>query len=442
MTRFIRFFVGIFRRWMPDPYTLVLLLTLLVFGASYLGGEEPSSELSGLLTSWYKGFFSILPFTIQMALILIAGHALASAPLIQRLLQGLASRVQTDFGAVITIFLGSALASLLNWGFGLVVGGFLAKEIGKRSKVDYAFLVACAYSGFVLWHSGLSGSIPLVLASPGHELHFGLVPSEGLPITETTFSWLNIAVVFLCLIAIPFFLWLARPKIASSGSQYFQNQEDTHLPEKFIPETPSEKLDRSLLLTLVALLLPLGYVITQSLAGGLQVDLSFVIFIFLFLGIALHQRPLAYAKAFQGGGNVISPILLQYPFYGGIMGLVVDSGLAKIISQNMIELASAKTFPFLMFLSAGFLNVLVPSGGGQWAVQGPVVSEAAQQLALSPRAAALAVAWGDQWTNMIQPMWALPVLALAGKEAKDIMGYCVLTLLVTGVIFGGATFLF
>lgn len=209
-----------------------------------------------------------------------------------------------------------------------------------------------------------------------------------------------------------------------------------NIPSKVIISRPADHLENSRLLSYLLGALGIIYLSYYFVVekGGLTLDI--VNYLFLFVAIILHKTPrsllFSLNEAIKGGGGIV----IQFPFYAGIMAVMTQSGLAGAISQGFIAIANADTLPLWSFLSAGFVNVFVPSGGGQWAVQSPIVIPAAQALGADMGRVAMAVAWGDAWTNLIQPFWALPVLAIAGLKAKDIMGYCLLQLLITGVIIG------
>jgi len=159
-------------------------------------------------------------------------------------------------------------------------------------------------------------------------------------------------------------------------------------------------------------------------------------FTFLFLGILLHKTPRRYLHSLNNAVKGSAGIILQFPFYSGIMGMMIASGLAATISGWFVSISSESTLPFFAFLSAGLVNIFVPSGGGQWAVQGPIMIPASIELGTPLAKTAMAVAWGDAWTNMIQPFWALPALGIAGLGARDIMGYCLVALLYSGLVLG------
>jgi short-chain fatty acids transporter len=182
-----------------------------------------------------------------------------------------------------------------------------------------------------------------------------------------------------------------------------------------------------------------GYIVYHFSTKGFDLGLNIVNFIFMFVGILLHGTLRRYIDAIIEAAKGASGIILQFPFYAGIMGMMTGANadgasLAGVISNGFVSISTVKTFPVFTYLSAGIVNFFVPSGGGQWAVQGPIMMPAGQALGVPAAKTALAIAWGDAWTNMIQPFWALPALGIAGLGARDIMGYCVITLLLGGII--------
>jgi short-chain fatty acids transporter len=323
----------------------------------------------------------------------------------------------------------SLLASWLNWGFGLVVGALFAKALARQIQVDYRLLVASAYSGFIVWHGGLAGSVPLTIATPGHfsENLIGLIPT-----TDTIFANFNLLLVAILFIAVPLVNRLMLPKAADSI--YVDPAKLQDQPARVgSNERPADKLENSMLLALLVGFAGIAYLVQYFVKGG-SLNLNIVNYLFIFLAIVLHGTPRrllhSLQQAIQGGAGIV----IQFPFYAGIMAVMIQSGLAQSMSEWFVSFASAHSLPFWSFISAGIVNIFVPSGGGQWAVQAPVMLPAALELGADVNRVAMAVAWGDAWTNMIQPFWALPVLAIAGLKAKDIMGFCLMQLLISGVI--------
>jgi short-chain fatty acids transporter len=422
---------------MPDPFLFCILLT----AATYLLalGLTPAGPVK-LAEHWFDGLWTILPFAMQMILILLTGYALASSRPVRRLLERIASIPRTQSSAIVLLTLASALAALLNWGFALVVGALLAREMGRRvPNCDFGFLVAGAYSGFVLWHSGLSGSIPLVSATAGSPLNFiaKYTGAAATPLADTLGLPLNLALVAGTLIGLPLMFWLMQPRgaqVRPVDPALLAEPEPEADAEGQKPRTPAAKLERSSAVLALLVLLGAAYLAQHFYARGFDLNLNVVILLFLLLGMALHARPANYVRAFNQAARVAGPLALQYPLYGGIMGMMTDSGLGALISQWFVSFSTAATFPILCFWSAAVVNLFVPSGGGQWAVQGPIMIPAGLELGVRPEVTAMAVALGDQNTNMLQPFWALPVLSVARLSIRDIMGYCVMTFLLSAAL--------
>ena len=419
-------FVKLVERYLPDPYIFVLLLTLITFAfAVVIQNQSPLTTIQ----QWGDGFWGLLTFSMQMLLVLVTGFMLACTPLVKALLERLASLAKSPGSAIVLVTLVSLIASWIKWGFGLVVGALFAKALARKVSVDYRLLVASAYSGFIVWHGGLAGSVPLTIATPGHfsEAQIGVVGTG-----ETIFSGFNLLLLAIMFVIIPLVNRLMLPPESESIIVDSAKLKDDALPSA-TNERPADKLENSKVLGLLVGFAGLAYLTNYFVSGG-GLNLNIVNTLFLFLAIVLHGTPRnvlhSLQQAVQGGSGIV----IQFPFYAGIMAVMVQSGLAQTMSEWLISFASAESLPVWSFISAGIVNIFVPSGGGQWAVQAPVILPAAAELGAEINRVAMAVAWGDAWTNLIQPFWALPVLAIAGLKAKDIMGFCLVQLIVTGVI--------
>jgi len=420
--------VRLVERYLPDPYIFVLLLTIIAAIAAM--GVEKTAPLE-LMRMWGDGFWGLLTFAMQMLLVLLTGHMLASTPLVKGLLSRLASTTQSAGGAIILVTVVSLAASWINWGFGLVVGALFAKEIARQTRVDYKLLVASAYSGFIIWHGGLAGSVPLTIATEGHfaQDKMGIIPTS-----DTIFAFFNIALVIILFIVVPL---VNRLMLPPEDESVYVDPELLKEPEEdptLTVDRPADRLENSRLIAWVVGFAGIAYLFDYYIIKGGTLNLNVVNFTFLMFAVVLHGTPrrmlISLAEAIKGGGGIV----IQFPFYAGIMAIMIDSGLAATLSEWLVSFASDVTLPFWTFLSAGLVNIFVPSGGGQWAVQSPVVIAAVEALDADLARAAMAVAWGDAWTNMLQPFWALPVLAIAGLKAKDIMGYCLIQLIISGFI--------
>lgn len=445
--KIVGIFVNLVRNYLPDPFLFAGILTIVVFIMGvFLTGQSPIQ----MSVHWGNGAFSLLAFSMQMALVLVTGHTLASTPIIKKFLGWAAGIPNSPKAAIISVTFVATIASYINWGFGLVVGALYARELAKRVKnLDYGLLVASAYSGFVIWHSGLSGSIPLLLATGGAAVTkaTGGVVKGVIPISETMFATFNIVAVVAILFTMPLLNAAMHPDEEHTISVDPKKLEEEKEVEPNPNPTFADKMENSCIMSILLGILGLMYLGNYFATKGISaLTLDVVNMTFLILGIILHGTPRRYLDAFAVAAKGAAAIILQFPFYAGIMGMMVGAApggtnLAALMSNFFVDISTVQTFPFYSFLSAGIVNFFVPSGGGQWAVQAPIVMPAAQELGVPLSKAAMAIAWGDQWTNMVQPFWALPALGIAGLGARDIMGYCVVVLIWTGIV-GALSFWF
>ena len=440
-----RFFTMLVKRFLPDAYILVILLTLVSFITAFIFTE---SSCIDLINAWGKGFSSLLMFTIQSALIYTTGHALASTHAVRRLLDSVAGIPRTPFQAALMTFYVTAFGSLFNWGFGLVVGGLIAREMARRvPNSDYGFTVAAGYSGFVVWHGGFSSAVAADLATSGGVLSKALaargLPDMVIPFSDSILSASNITITAVMLIVLPFMLKAIHPhpdEVVPVDTALFGEEKDLDVPP--LEDSPASRLEHSRALSLLFSALGFAYLGYHFWTRGMDINLNILIIIFMWLGIFLHGTPIRYVVALKEAVAGASGIITQFPLYGGIQGIMVASGLASMIASGVMSIATAKTLPLLTFISAGIINIFIPSGGGQWIVQAPISIPPAIDMGANVGLTGMAVAYGDQWTNMIQPFWALPMLAIAGLGIRDIMGPCVMTLIFSGIIMGAGLYFF
>lgn len=421
------------KRYLPDALIFAILLTLLTF---VLGMIVQHKTPMDMIRYMGDGFWSLLSFAMQMCLVLMTGHILASTKPMAAILRTIARAANTPFKAVALACVVMIITSYLNWGFGLIFTSLLAIEIAKNMKgkgLHYPLLVASAYSGFLVWHAGLSASAPLLVNTKGHflEKSIGLVP-----VSQTIFSPIGYLPVLVLLFTLPFIMAGMHPKkeeVVEVDPTVFG--EAKKVPKKNWAEmTPAEKMEYSPVLSVITGIIGLVYIFYYFIVKKGSLDLNIVNFIFLMLGILLHGTPKNFINAAIEAGKTVWAIVVQFPFYAGIMGMMINSGLAATIANWFASFSTAKTLPLFTYWSAGLINLFVPSGGGQWSVQGPIMVQAAQQIGASVPKVIMGVAWGDAWTNMIQPFWALPLLSVAKLDIRDIMGYCVMALLWSGIV--------
>ena len=445
--------VSLVQKYLPDPFLFAVILTIIVFVLGIIfTGQGPIA----MIAHWGNGFWRLLAFSMQMALVLVTGHTLANAPIIKKGLKNLSSLSRTPTQAIFAVSLVSAIACWINWGFGLVIGALYARQLAKQVKgVDYRLLIAAAYSGFLVWHAGISGSIPLKLATAGADLATATagIITEPIPTSQTMFSVFNLIISAAIIFTLPFVNKAMHPEAGSVIAIDPRLLEEDDAEEAATKEasrkemTPADRMETSPILSILIGVLGLVYIVYYFSTNGFKLNLNIVNFIFLFAGIILHGTPRRFLTALVNGAKGTAGIILQFPFYAGIMGMMIGENvaglsLAEVMSNAFVAISNEHTFPVFTFLSAGIVNFFVPSGGGQWAVQAPIMMPAGADLGVPAAKTAMAIAWGDAWTNMIQPFWALPALGIAGLGARDIMGFCIIDLLYTGVIIAlGLAFL-
>ena len=432
------FFAYLMRNYLPSTFVFAILLTLLtMILASVFAGAGPAV----ILSSWMAGFFNILIFAMQVILVLITGHALALTAPARRLLSWIAGRGDTPVkGAMVVMFV-ACLGSILNWAFGLFFAGLLALEVARRVKnSDFPLLIAAAYSGQICWHQGLSGFIPLVLATPEHPQNFIFqATGHSVPLTQSIFQPYNLLPLMTLVITLPLLTALIHPRgndVREISPEALRSLTADSTPsEQPVPSTWAERLDGSPIISVALALIVISCLLLHFQRKGAELNINIVILLFFVTGVILHGRPMNYIRAVNVAIRGAGGIALQFPLYGGIMGMMMGTGLATVVARWFVALSTPETAYLMQFLGTGFLNFFVPSGGGQWAIQGPITVEAVGLIGADLTRSAMMVAWGNEWSNMIQPFWALPLLGLAGLTAKDILGYTAMTFLWSGVVF-------
>ena len=441
LSRFTRFFVYIFERALPDAYVFALLLTFL--GAALAHWLAPHGSVQAILSGWYRGVFDIFTFAFQMVMMLATGYALASTPIAHRVLERIASIPTTPRTAIALTVVTSLIASWLNWGLGLVASALLAREIAKRIRIDFGWLVAAAYSGFVISTEGLSGSIALSQATHGSALNMvEKATGQILPFSQTVFTPFNLIPVAALMVILPILLCFTGPAEKDVVTADVEKLKAEDAPPAVKKESGSlgALLDHAWLFTLLLAAIGAGALFVTLRASNFSLDLNSVIMILFLTGVLLHWRPLAYAAAMRKAGRFTGPLILQYPLYGGLMGIMTSTGLAGVLSAAFIRFSTARTLPLFTYLTSLIITLFIPSGGGHWAVQGPFAIPAAQALHASLAGTTMSVAMGESAANMLQPFWVLPILAIAGISMRRVMGFMVLTFLTALICFALSLF--
>ncbi|PCC68315.1 short-chain fatty acids transporter [Nannocystis exedens] len=443
-----------FGRFTPDPFVVAVGMTLVTLVAGALAVGDGAGGLVRALRLWSApgGLWSLLAFAGQMALMLTLGTALAAAPPVRRGLEALARLAAGPRRLVGLVAFVSCTLCLFNWSLGLVCGAMFARTAGDEARrrglaLHYPLLCAAGYAGMMVWHGGLSGTAPLkatTLADLTEVLGPELAARVGpIALSDSLLGGLNLAVTGgLWLLAPLVFMALTPaagadpdPQPAPPSGHAPEDMPSATGPEEHAPSTTTglDRLERSPLVVW-ALALPAAAALAFAVgdAAGPALDLNAINLALWVLALVLHGRPDAFVRACDAGARASAGILLLFPLYGGIMGVMKGTGLAAALA-GLFAAADPRVFTTLTFVSAGFLNLFIPSGGGQWAVQGPIVMSAALERGVDRTHAMLAIAYGDQWTNMLQPFWAVPLLAITGVRARDIIGYCTLWMFAGGL---------
>lgn len=435
MNKLTSFFTVLMRKYTPDPFVFAIGLTLLTL---ILAVVVEGNGLLHITQEWGNGFWNLLAFTTQMAVILAMGYVLASAPIVDKILTKIVSKVKKPRTAIIVATLVGGVGCYLNWGFGLVLGGIVAKKLATQVKgVHYPLIIAAAYSGLTMYGFGISSSIPLTISSPGH-------PLEGqmgiIPLSETIFSLPMLLTALVTIITLPIINSLLHPKEEADIIEFNPSVEEAKAQSAaatesiFETNTIAQKLNHSKILVWIIGLLSVLYIVSYFGSGG-QLNINVINFIILFLGVILLGTPANYVQKLSEGIKTISGIILQYPFYAGIMAIMAASGLVDTISALFVNVSDASSLPFWGLISSYVINFFAPSAGGHWVVQGPFMIEAAKELGAALSQTSMAVMLGNAWQDVVQPFWILPALAISGLKLRDVMGYTVISMLWVGIIY-------
>ncbi|AMR81149.1 short-chain fatty acid transporter [Cupriavidus nantongensis] len=440
MNKIAGFFTELMRRYLPDPFVFAIGLTLLTMALAVLvqGQAAPA-----VIASWGKGFWNLLAFTTQMAVILAMGYVLATAPLTDRMLDRIVGAVHTPRAAIIVATLVGGIGSYLNWGFGLVIGGIIAKKLALKVRgVHYPLIIASAYSGFTLYGLGLSASIPVLISTPGHPMEKAM---GVIPLSETIFSTPMLLTSLAVIVTLPLLNAWLHPRHAAEVVEIRRDHEPAPAdagPAHSIggENTLAGRLNNSRILSLAIGLCGMAYAVIYFTQGG-SLDLNLINFLILFAGVLLLGTPVNYVAKLNEGIKTISGIILQYPFYAGIMAIMAGSGLVDTISRVFVDIATPQTLPFWGLVSSFVINFFAPSGGGHWVIQGPFMVDAAKAINSSVSQTSMSVMLGNAWNDLVQPFWILPALALSKLNLKDVMGYTVIMMFWVGLIYIAAMLL-
>ena len=431
----------ILKNVLPAPFTIAVILTFLTILIAFFISTDSynSKNFFEILSFWEKGLWdnNLMVFALQMMLMLVLGHSLALSKPISKIINNITIHCNNTANAAAIVTFTTLLVAFFNWGLGLIFGAIFARKVGEHASknnipLNYPLIGAAGYSGLMIWHGGISGSAPIKIAEKGHFLEekIGTISQA-----ETIFSAMNVTISLSLIVILPLFMFFLAKKTKSETVNIIEVEKI----EK-IKLDGAEKIDHSNLIAYIFGGIIIIYCFYKAILLPDKMTLNFITPNFINLSllglcVILHKNFFQFIKSVDSAIKGASGILIQFPLYFGIMGIMKDTGMIELMSDLFISISNENTFPIFTFFSAGLVNIFVPSGGGQWAIQGPIIVEAAMKLGVSIPKSVMSLAYGDQITNMLQPFWALPLLGVTGLKAKEILPYTLLLMLLGGVIF-------
>ncbi len=430
-------------RYVPDAFIFALIGTLIVVVA---GITFTPSSLVQVIDAWGSGFWELIPFTLQMSLVIITGHVLATSAPMGRLIREAATWPSTPRGAVAMVTAFALVSSWFNWGFSLVFSAVLAREVARRvAGVDYRALAAASFLGIgSVWAQGLSGSAALQMATTGalqpqiREIVSGggIVPGGLISFTHTIFLWQSLVSVLVEIVVVTLVMWLATPPAGRGRTAHDMGIDlgtaEIQPPPVVAHPTPGAWLEHSPILTWLVVALGVTYIVryfAQSAEPLNAINLNIVNLAFLLAGFLLHRTPARLMHAVQAATPAVWGVILQFPFYAGIAGIITGTHLNDRLADVFVSFSTPFTFPAVVAVYSAVLGVFVPSGGSKWVIEAPYVMQAAHELKVHLGWVVAAYDLGEALANLLQPFWMLPILGMFKLAARDVMGYTLVVFL-------------
>ena len=424
-------------RWMPNPFLFAIILTYVAgLAAIFSEGSSPAE----VALAWYGGFWNLLQFAMQMVIILVTGFVVAYHPKVRGGILWLVRLPSNGRQAAVLVGIGSMIVGWISWGLGLIFGAILAREMGKNAArtgmaVHYPLLAVAGYRGMSLtWGWGLSSSAGLLQATDGNIFMVAGIVDRVIPATEWVFHPYPLILTALSLVYGSLMLYLLSPPDQNCRGieRYVDISEGDELVEDApagpgsdgAKATPADRIDNSKVLggvlAVTGIVLFLRAFVTEGLGA---LNLNVFNFGFLMIGMVLYSSPAKYQREFNDAVKGSAGVILQFPFYAGIIGIMTGTGLVDSMTEALLSIATQDTFAVTAWLTGGVLNVFVPSAGGEWAIVGGPMMLAGAELGIPHGQTIAAYAVGDAHTNLLNPFWAIPLLAITGLRARDMFGY-------------------
>ncbi len=420
------------QRWIPDSWVVCMTLTVLAMLLAMVGA---GAGLNETVLAWGGGMWALLELAMQFTIAMIAAHACVSSRPAFRFLDWLASRPDAARPVQGVLLLGmfSIVVAYFNWAASVVASALFLPFVARRNpKADIRLLIAAGYLGLgTVWHGGLSGSAPLIMATAGNPITTAAAGTEPLvdrllPVTETLFNSFNLLYLVLVSATALFMVAVLHPREqARTLTEDELNAIMPTMPEEVEPTTPAGGIDAFRgWIYLAAFLIgyPLGHsIVTQGFGASWTINAYNAVF--LIAAMLLQGRPSNLVRAFGNGARTASGVILQFPFYAGIFGIINSTGLGDWLGGLFVQIATTETYPLIVYIYSGIVNIFVPSGGSKWLIEAPYLLPAARDLGVSSTATLLAYCYGDSTSNLVQPFWAIPILTVTRMKFGDVLGY-------------------
>jgi len=422
------------QKWFPDAFVFALVGLLIVFIAGLFSGVG----VSNLVQYFGVGFWGLIPFTMQMAMIIIGGYVVATSPPVHKLIRMLARVPGTPRGAVAFVAFFATMTSLVSWGFGLIFGAVLALEVVRHVRgIDYRAIGVAAYVGNgSVWALGLSSSAALVMATPGSIPTPLLKISGVIPLRQTIYTWQSAVTAAILIFSCVCVAYFSTPKSSAKDAESFGVTRGLEVRPVEVRRTPAEWLEFAPVLSVAVGAIGLAYMAQVLKAKGplAALDLNTYNLLFLMAGLLLHWRPRSFVRAVNESVPTVAGVLIQFPFYGGIFGIITMSAMAAKLAHAFVSLSSTGSFPVIVSIYSAVLGMFVPSGGSKWVIEAPYVLQAAKDLRVNLGWVVQIYNTSEALPNLINPFWMLPLLGLLKVKARDLIGYGLLYFMVNSVI--------
>ncbi|MDE3108780.1 MAG: short-chain fatty acid transporter [Acidobacteriota bacterium] len=416
-------------RWFPDAFIFALVALMIVFLAAIVAG----AGVSDAVRFFGDGFWSIIPFTMQMAIIILGGYVVATSPPVHRLIRWLAAVPRSPRAGVAFVAFFSMATSLVSWGLSLIFSALLAREVAKKvERTDYRALGAAAYLGSgTVWALGISSSAALLMATPSSFPSALLKISGSIPLRETIYTWQSLCTALILIGAALLVAYFSAPSDSTKTAAFFGISDDPaeQRPEKVDQRRrPADWLETAPLLSVMIGILGLAYIAQVVFARGplAALDLNTYNLLFLMAGLLLHWRPRSFTHAVHDAVPATAGVLIQFPFYGGIFGLVTMSPLSRDLAHFFLRISSHGSFPVFVAIYSAVLGFFVPSGGSKWIIEAPYILQAARDLRVHLGWVVQIYNTSEALPNLINPFWMLPLIGILKIRARDLIGYTIL----------------